>query len=145
MSLCQQSTSSSLTFESSKKLIAALIKPYKEYLISHDIIFTEGAVSSRISRAKAKGQSAKSFFQEIEQRERQKKRRAEWNASESSNTEVDLKSLDRIVAEIYIGYEQVLKDNNALDFDDLLIYGVKLFREHCETALWCEHILVDEL
>ena len=131
-----------LTFESSKKLIAALIKPYKEYLISHDIVFTEGAASSRISRAKSKGQSAETFFEKTEQTERQRKLRA---ASKSSNLELEPKSLDRIVAEIYLGYDQVLKDNNALDFDDLLVYGVKLFTEHYETALWCEHILVDEL
>ena len=81
----------------------------------------------------------------MEQTERQKKLSAEWRASESSNPELETKSLARIVAEIYIGYEQVLKDNNALDFDDLLVYGVKLFREHSETALWCKHILVDEL
>ena len=122
-----------------------MTKPYKEYLISHDIIFTEGAASSRISRAKAKGQNAKSLFQEMEQKERQKKVHVQWPASQSSNPEPESKSLDRIVAEIYIGYEQVLKDNNALDFDDLLVYGVKLFREHYETALWCKHILVDEL
>jgi len=137
--------SSLLTFASSKKLIAALIKPYKEYLISHDIVFTEGAASSRISRAKAKGQSAKAFFQEMEQTERQRKLRAGGRAPESYNQELEPKSLDRIVAEVYIGYEQVLKDNNALDFDDLLVYGVKLFTEHYETALWCKHILVDEL
>ena len=122
-----------------------MIKPYKDYLISQDIVFTEGAASSSISRAKAKGQSAKTFFQEMEQKEHQKKLRVEWRASESSNPELETKSLARIVAEIYIGYEQVLKDNNALDFDDLLVYGVKLFREHSETALWCKHILVDEL
>ena len=77
----------------------------------------------------------------MEQAERQRKLRT----FESSNPEIETKSLARIVAEIYIGYEQVLKDNNALDFDDLLVYGVRLFREHYETALWCKHILVDEL
>jgi DNA helicase II / ATP-dependent DNA helicase PcrA len=122
-----------------------LIKPYKEYLISHDIIFTEGAASSRISKAKAKGQSAKAFFQEMEQTECRRKLRDERRDSKISNPALESKSLDRIVAEIYIGYEQVLKDNNALDFDDLLVYGVELFREHCETALWCKHIFVDEL
>ena len=105
----------------------------------------EGAASSRISRAKAKGQSAKAFFREMEETERQRKLRDDWRDSKTSNPALESKSLDRIVAEIYIGYEQVLKDNNALDFDDLLVYGVKLFGEHCETALWCQHILVDEL
>lgn len=77
----------------------------------------------------------------MEQKERERKLRT----FESSAPGLEKKTLARIVAEIYIGYEQVLKDNNALDFDDLLVYGVKLFKEHCEIALWCKHILVDEL
>jgi DNA helicase-2/ATP-dependent DNA helicase PcrA len=75
----------------------------------------------------------------------QKERQIKLRTFESSSPELEKKSLARIVAKIYIGYKQVLKDNNALDFDDLLVYGVKLFRDHCETALWCKHILVDEL
>ncbi|MBU1682733.1 UvrD-helicase domain-containing protein [Patescibacteria group bacterium] len=37
---------------------------------------------------------------------------------------------EKQVAELFIAYEKRLKDNNALDFDDLLLYVVKLFREH---------------
>lgn len=50
-----------------------------------------------------------------------------------------------IVAEVYVEYEATLRKNNALDFDDLLVYGVQLFSENPSTVDWCQHILVDEL
>lgn len=53
--------------------------------------------------------------------------------------------MTRIVAEIYLNYEATLKRNNALDFDGLLTYGVKLFTQFPSSAEWCKHIFVDEL
>lgn len=52
------------------------------------------------------------------------------------------------VAPIYEAYEEILKQNQALDFDDLLIYGVRLLsecdeaREHYQARF--RHVLVDE-
>lgn len=40
---------------------------------------------------------------------------------------------ERQVAVLFEAYEKRLKENNALDFDDLLLYTVKLFREHPEV------------
>ena len=37
---------------------------------------------------------------------------------------------EKQVAALFSAYEKRLKDNNALDFDDLLLYTVKLFQEH---------------
>lgn len=37
---------------------------------------------------------------------------------------------ERQVATLFTAYEKRLNDNNALDFDDLLLYTVRLFREH---------------
>lgn len=37
---------------------------------------------------------------------------------------------ERQVATLFSAYEKRLKDNNALDFDDLLLYAVKLLQEH---------------
>ncbi|MBU0705775.1 UvrD-helicase domain-containing protein [Patescibacteria group bacterium] len=37
---------------------------------------------------------------------------------------------ERQVATLFSAYEKRLKDNNALDFDDLLLYTVKLFQEN---------------
>jgi len=52
------------------------------------------------------------------------------------------------VAKIYALYEKMRKDAGALDFDDLLIETVRLFKEHPETRKkWraqFKHILIDE-
>jgi DNA helicase-2/ATP-dependent DNA helicase PcrA len=50
-----------------------------------------------------------------------------------------------IVSQVYCEYERVLRRNNCLDFDDLLLFGVRLFSEHPNSAAWCRHVLVDEL
>ncbi|KAG1762716.1 P-loop containing nucleoside triphosphate hydrolase protein [Suillus occidentalis] len=50
----------------------------------------------------------------------------------------------RVFAEIYRDYEKTLRTNNSLDFDDLLLFGVRLFSQHPRYAAWCQHILVDE-
>ena len=55
---------------------------------------------------------------------------------------------EQIVARAYIKYQSELKRMNALDFDDLIMLTVKLFREHPDVLeryqnRW-KHILVDE-
>ncbi|KAF8905113.1 P-loop containing nucleoside triphosphate hydrolase protein, partial [Gymnopilus junonius] len=124
--------------DESKKLVNTLLKPYADYMIEHDITLSESNVATTVSKAKAKGQTAAMFYQDIERGESLARRYKTQPQCEEK------KSVHRIIAEVYIGYEQVLKDNNALDFDDLLIYGVKLFTTHQESVLWCRHILVDE-
>lgn len=52
------------------------------------------------------------------------------------------------VADIYISYQRLLKDNEALDFDDLIMEAVRLFRSRPEVLekyqeRW-KYILVDE-
>ncbi|MDA8210455.1 MAG: DNA helicase PcrA [Clostridia bacterium] len=51
-------------------------------------------------------------------------------------------------AEIYRLYQQKLRQNNALDFDDLLMFTVRLFDEHPEVLRYYQdrfrYILVDE-
>lgn len=55
---------------------------------------------------------------------------------------------DEIVARIYRRYQELLLANNALDFDDLLLYTVYLMEQVAEAkeryARLFEHILVDE-
>jgi DNA helicase-2/ATP-dependent DNA helicase PcrA len=48
-------------------------------------------------------------------------------------------------ASVYTQYEQVLKEQNSLDFDSLLSCGVELFSSYSQSVEWCQHILVDEL
>ncbi len=55
---------------------------------------------------------------------------------------------DEIIARVYALYQQRLRENNAMDFDDLLIYPLELFRQNAEIlANYTQrfrHILVDE-
>ncbi|MEO1147886.1 MAG: DNA helicase PcrA [Cyanobacteria bacterium J06638_22] len=54
----------------------------------------------------------------------------------------------RVIAEVYADYQKALADNNALDFDDLILVPVQLFRQNEQVlAYWHKrfrHILVDE-
>jgi len=56
--------------------------------------------------------------------------------------------LDEVVQRIYVRYQQLLLNSNALDFDDLLMVTVKLLENNPEIqqqyARRYEHILVDE-
>src|SRR5439155_25515951 len=56
--------------------------------------------------------------------------------------------LERVAAEIYAGLGPALRQANAMDFDDLLLFPLTLFTEHPERlAYWqrrFDHVLVDE-
>ena len=52
------------------------------------------------------------------------------------------------IAQIYDGYEQVLSNNNAIDFDDMILMTVKLFQNSPDVLYryhdQFKHVLVDE-
>ena len=55
---------------------------------------------------------------------------------------------EKRLADIYKVYEEMLKQNNALDFDDLLLYPLKIFEDYPKILkkyqnLW-KYVLVDE-
>jgi len=56
--------------------------------------------------------------------------------------------LERVAADIYAALGPALKQANAMDFDDLLLFPLTLFAEHAERlAYWqrrFDHVLVDE-
>jgi DNA helicase-2/ATP-dependent DNA helicase PcrA len=56
--------------------------------------------------------------------------------------------LERVAADIYADLGAALRQANAMDFDDLLLHPLTLFREHPERlAYWqdrFQHVLVDE-
>ncbi|KAH9850321.1 UvrD-helicase-domain-containing protein [Lenzites betulinus] len=129
--------------DESKKIIARLLKPYKDILASKNITLTENSVVSIISKVKAKGWTADDARRHVEER----------------NAETPQQRLDRlmsgkndfwegeigfILADIYKDYEKDLRTSNSLDFDDLLVFGVKLFGQHAKASSWCRHVLVDE-
>src|SRR3954465_9048974 len=55
---------------------------------------------------------------------------------------------ERRLAEVYTEYQRRLQEASAVDFDDLLVLAVRLFREHPEALYRYQqrfrHILVDE-
>ena len=55
---------------------------------------------------------------------------------------------DEVIKRVYIGYQQMLLTNNALDFDDLLLYTAFLLDDNPSVreryARRYEHVLVDE-
>ena len=46
--------------------------------------------------------------------------------------------------QLYADYEATLREANSLDFDDLLVFGLRLFRTAPQVLETCRHILVDE-
>lgn len=84
----------------------------------------ESTIQARISKAKGVSMSPAEMLVEAEEAKDHVKRK---------------------VAAFYEAYEEALKKNNALDFDDLLLYGVRLFQESPAILASCRHILVDEL
>ncbi|MDR1699778.1 MAG: UvrD-helicase domain-containing protein, partial [Lachnoclostridium sp.] len=63
-------------------------------------------------------------------------------------SEVEKEYGKRIFADVYTEYEKRLKSNNALDFDDLIMKTVLLFRKNEEVLLYYQkrflYLLVDE-
>jgi len=95
-------------------------------------------VQSTISKAKAKSLSAKQFLEDVEDKIRA-------NAQMNGGYRLITDDIDLVVADIYKDYEKTLRCNNSLDFDDLLVYGLRLFKDYPKAAKWCKHVLVDEL
>jgi DNA helicase-2/ATP-dependent DNA helicase PcrA len=55
---------------------------------------------------------------------------------------------EKTIAKVYEAYQKKLKENNAMDFDDLLLYTCILFRDHKDVLAFYQnkfkYILVDE-
>ena len=102
-----------------------LVKECMKALNINDKDLTEQEIISKISKAKDNMQSPASFMREHESNFREKK-----------------------VALVYEMYQRRLKENNALDFDDLISKTVELFKKDKETLEFYQrkfqYIMVDE-
>lgn len=102
-----------------------LIKECMKALNINDKEITEQEIMSKIGKAKDNMQNAASFMREHESNFREKK-----------------------IADVYEMYQRRLKENNALDFDDLIFKTVELFKKDKETLEFYQrkfkYIMVDE-
>jgi DNA helicase-2/ATP-dependent DNA helicase PcrA len=113
----------------SKKIISKLLQRHSSELDAKNITLRDVTVVSLISKAKAKGLSAKEYAETVGAREKSLRNEAE-----------------AIVAAVYQDYTKTLQEINSLDFDDLIWYGVKLFGSgNPKVVDWCQHVFVDEL
>ncbi|MBM6838098.1 UvrD-helicase domain-containing protein, partial [Clostridium saudiense] len=102
-----------------------LLKECIKALQINDKEITEQEIMGKIGRAKDNMQSPDSYYREHESNYREKK-----------------------IAEVYKMYQKRLKENNALDFDDLIMKTVELFKKDPETLEFYQrkfqYIMVDE-
>lgn len=102
-----------------------LLKECIKSLQINDKEITEQEIMGKIGRAKDNMQSPDSYYREHESNYREKK-----------------------IAEAYKMYQKRLKENNALDFDDLIMKTVELFKKDPETLEFYQrkfqYIMVDE-
>lgn len=136
----------------SKRLISKFLKSRGPPKAKNDEPWKEGLVLSFISTAKATGVVPEDILERIKERKTEAKKKKEVTAEatiiDSTSNGNPLNVTDEVAyvcATIFEDYERILRANNALDFDDLLVYGVKLFGNHPAAVTWCEHVLVDEL
>jgi len=102
-----------------------LVKECMKALNINDKDITEQEIMGKIGKAKDRMQSVRSFMLENEANFREKK-----------------------VADVYEMYQKRLKENNALDFDDLIFKTVELFKSSPEVLDFYQnkfkYIMVDE-
>ncbi|MBB6623406.1 DNA helicase PcrA [Clostridium gasigenes] len=102
-----------------------LVKECMKAIGINDKDLTEQEIIGKISRAKDSMQSPESFMREHEDNFREKK-----------------------IADVYAMYQKRLKENNALDFDDLIGKTVEIFKKDEETLEFYQrkfqYIMVDE-
>ncbi|KAF7976974.1 hypothetical protein HWV62_5051 [Athelia sp. TMB] len=122
-----------------RKIITKLMGTHKSYLEARNISLKEGTVLSMISKAKAKGQSPEDLAPTASTSTSAPKSRPSVQTGAMEATDIQY-----VVAQVYDEYERTLRRANALDFDDLLVFGLRLFRDYPTSVAWCRHVLVDE-
>jgi DNA helicase-2/ATP-dependent DNA helicase PcrA len=102
-----------------------LVRECMKVLNINDKDITEQEIIGKIGKAKDKMQNAKSYMQENEANFRENK-----------------------IAGVYEMYQKKLKENNALDFDDLIFKTVEIFKKNDEVLEFYQnkfkYIMVDE-
>lgn len=129
-----------------------ILKDMESDLQAEGISLKPEAVLSEISKAKAHDVSAAEYLlnataagpqstasQRAVAEGKGKGKAKEWRGGLSGGVETKL-----AVATVYERYQDSLKDSNSLDFDDLLVWGVRLLTDAPQVVRGIRHVLVDE-
>ncbi|GAC96276.1 potential DNA repair helicase [Pseudozyma hubeiensis SY62] len=126
--------------DDAKRMFKAILKDLKADLDKEHISIKPEQAMSEISKAKAKEIDPIRYRDLAEQdRAKGESRKAPIGRQFTGSAPFKM-----IMATIYTMYQQQLVDANALDFDDLLVYGVQLFRRQNQVVRNIQHVLVDE-
>lgn len=129
----------------SKKILAKLLKQHEEFLKENNITLKDGSVLSMISKLKAKGLTADDALKKAaEYNKFSDEERMMRHLAQGTKPDPLEGKLGHVIATVYKEYEKMLRGSNSLDFDDLLLFGVKLFAQQKKASSWCQHVLVDE-
>ncbi|SPO39443.1 related to ATP-dependent DNA helicase [Pseudozyma flocculosa] len=129
--------------DESKKLFKLIIKPMEKDLKEQGIFFKPEDAMSEVSKAKAKDIDPQRYREEALKSSASSSQQQKQAPGQNFRTRFS-SDFKRIMADIYLRYQEQLREANALDFDDLLVYGVRLFRQNPQIARRIEHVLVDE-
>ncbi|KAJ1028627.1 hypothetical protein NDA16_001793 [Ustilago loliicola] len=126
--------------DDAKRMFKAIIKELKPDLDKEHIQIKLEQCMSEISKAKAKE------IDPIRYKELADQEAARGQASKAAigRQVTGSAPFKQIMATIYTMYQSQLVEANALDFDDLLVYGVQLFRRQNQVVRNIRHVLVDE-
>lgn len=125
--------------DDARKVLKSILKDLKDHLEAEGLKIKPETAQSTISWSKAKGISAEKY-REIATKAKTAKAGKSWRAAEEETSSYKL-----AMATVYEKYTEQLKEADALDFDDLLIYGVKLLKTHPHIVDNIRHTLVDEM
>jgi DNA helicase-2/ATP-dependent DNA helicase PcrA len=121
----------------SEKAIGRLMKPYHEEMLKNNCTLSRKDIHNKISRSKGKGFDPDEHIRDL-------LAHVFKNVPEEKRDENMLTFGQMFVVRIWREYEGELRRSNLVDFDDLLIFGVRLVKGHKKVVNWCRHILADE-
>lgn len=123
--------------DEAKKALKAILKEQKSRLEAMGLPsnLKVEQVMSEISRAKAKDMGPEAYVAHLN-------RISAGGGAAQGGRRVESTEVRRAAAEVYTHYQTHLKRNNAVDFDDLLVYGVRLFRDSPDVIGNVQHVYV---
>ncbi|GAC76648.1 3'-5' DNA helicase [Moesziomyces antarcticus T-34] len=126
--------------DDAKRMLKAIIKELKPELDKEHISLKPEEAMSEISKAKAREIDPVRYRQLADE----EAARAQAKKAAIGRQFTGSAPFKAIISTIYQMYQEQLVEANALDFDDLLVYGVQLFRRQNQVVRNIRHVLVDE-